>query len=325
MLEKLVGKMPELWLDKTRPGSLWVLRVPRWPVLQSESKIARGNVTLRGRRLQRKFLIAFASSLLVTPSLVGQQKFTGRPLVQSPVLSPVASSPVPLPPEQMPALPPEVQFHQGQLTIRASNSTLGDILWAVRKETGASVDVLGNATERVVGQFGPGPARDVLASLLNGSHFNYVLLGSAENPATLDRVILTSRSGANDQLVQTASASPQNQPNQADDGPAGGLPPAIRAANARAIAARSIQQQADTQDMSSDDSAPDAPDSADADEQGTPGQADNQPQQPNPFGQPGAVKTPEQLLQELQQRQQQMQQQGVPNAPGYPPTPGLPR
>jgi len=317
--------MPELWLDKTRPGSLWVLRVPRWPVLQSESKIARGNVTLRGRRLQRKFLIAFASSLLVTPSLVGQQKFTRRPLVQSPVLSPVASSPVPLPPEQMPALPPEVQFHQGQLTIRASNSTLGDILWAVRKETGASVDVLGNATERVVGQFGPGPARDVLASLLNGSHFNYVLLGSAENPATLDRVILTSRSGANDQLVQTASASPQNQPNQADDGPAGGLPPAIRAANARAIAARSIQQPADTQDMSSDDSAPDAPDSADADEQGTPGQADNQPQQPNPFGQPGAVKTPEQLLQELQQRQQQMQQQGVPNAPGYPPTPGLPR
>ncbi len=231
----------------------------------------------------------------------------------------------------MPASPPEVQFHQGWLTIRASNSTLGDILRAVRKETGASVDLPGNATERVVGQFGPGPARDVLASLLNGSHFNYVLLGSAENPAALDRVILTSRSGANDQSLQTASASPQNQPNRADDGPAGSLPPAIRAANARAIAARAamIPQPADTEDMSSDDSAPDPPDNADANEQGTPGQADVQPQQPNPFAPPGAVKTPEQLLQELQQRQQQMQQQmqqqGVPNAPGYPPAPGLPR
>jgi len=282
---------------------------------------------MSGGRLQRKFLIAVTSSLLMTPGLVGQQKLMARGKVQSPTLSPAASSAVPLPPEQLPASPPEVQFRQGQLTITASNSTLGDILRAVRKETGASVDVPGNATERVVGQFGPGPARDVLASLLNGSHFNYVLLGSAENPAALDRVILTSRSGANDQPVQTASASPQNQPNQADDGPGSGLPPAIRAANARAIAARSavIPQPADTEDMSSDDSAPDAADSADADEQGTPGQADNQPQQPNPFGQPGAVKTPEQLLQELQQRQQQMQQQGVPNAPGYPPAPGQPR
>ena len=284
---------------------------------------------MSGGRLQQKFLIAVTSSLLVTPGLVGQQKFTARHLTQSPTPPPVATSPVPLPPEQLPASPPEVQFRQGQLRITASNSTLSDILRAVRKETGASVDVPGNATERVVGQFGPGPARDVLASLLNGSHFNYVLLGSAENPAALDRVILTSRSGANDQPVQAASASPQNQLNQADDGPAGGLPPAIRAANARAIAARSavIPQPADTEDMSSDDSASDAADSADADDQGAPEQADDQPQQPNPFGQPGAVKTPEQLLQELQQRQQQMQQQGVPNAnvPSYPATPGLPQ
>jgi len=189
----------------------------------------------------------------------------------------------------------------------ASNSTLGDILRAVRKETGASVDVPGNATERVVGQFGPGPARDVLASLLNGSHFNYMLLGSAENPAALDRVILTSRSGANDQPAQQASGSmPQNQPNQA----------------------AMVVPQPTEPDMSSDDSV-DAADSADADDQANPGQVDDQQQQqaqqPNPGGQPGGVKTPEQLLQELQQRQQQMQQQGNPNAPGYPPTPGLPR
>ena len=279
---------------------------------------------MSGGRLQRKLLIALASGLLVTPSLVAQQRFTARRLTQSPIPPPVATSPVPLPPEQLPPSPPEVQFRQGQLTITASNSTLGDILRAVRKETGASVDVPGNATERVVGQFGPGPARDVLAALLNGSPFNYVLLGSAENPAALDRVILTSRSGANDQPVQTASVSPQNQPNQYDDAR---LPPAIRAANARAIVARSVavQQPADTEDMSSDDSVPDASDSADADEQGTPGKADDQPQQPNPLGEPGAVKTPEQLLQELQQRQRQMQPPGVPNAPDYPPAPGLPR
>ena len=260
---------------------------------------------MSGRRLQRKLLIAFATCLLVTPSLVGQQKLMARRQAQSPTPTPVASSPVPLPPEQMPASPPAVQFHQGQLTIMASNSTLGDILRAVRKETGASVDVPGNATERVVGQFGPGPARDVLASLLNGSHFNYVLLGSAQNPFALDRIILTSRSGANDQPAQASASMPQGQPTP------GGM---------------AVVQPADTEDMSSDDSTADTPENADADEQGNPAQADDQQQQqPNPPGQPGGVKTPEQLLQELQQRQQQMQQQGNPNAPGYPPTPGLPR
>jgi hypothetical protein len=259
-----------------------------------------------GERLRRKLIIAFASCLLLMPSLLGQQKFVGQRPLQSPTPAPVVSSVARLPPEQMPALAPEVQFHQGQLTIMASNSTLGDILRAVRKETGASVDVPGNATERVVGQFGPGPARDVLTSLLNGSHFNYVLLGSAENSNALDRVILTSRPGVNEPAAaQQASASlPQSQLNQA---------------------AMVVPQPVD--DPSTDDSTPDPPDTADADDQGNPGADDQQqqPQQPNPFGQQGGVKTPEQLLQELQQRQQQMQQQGVPNAPGYPPTPGLPR
>lgn len=265
---------------------------------------------MSGGRLQRKLLIALAASLLATPSL-GQQKFRAQRQLQSPATSQAMQASVLLPPEQMPASPPEVQFQQGQLTIMASNSTLGDILRAVRKETGASVDVPGNATERVVGQFGPGPARDVLASLLNGSHFNYLLLGSAENPVGLDRVILTSRSGANEQEAQQANTSmPQIQPNQA---------------------AMIAPQPADIDETSTDDS--DTSDTADADDQGNPAQPDDQqPQQPNALGQQG-VKTPEQLLQELQQRQlqvqqqvqQQIQQQGNPNAPTYPPTPGLPR
>ena len=121
--------------------------------------------------LRREFVIAIAL-ILVTRSLVGQQTFTGKSLVQSPIPLPSASSLGSLPLDQMPASPPEVQFHQGQLTIKASNSTLGDILRAVCRETGASIDLTGDATERVVGQFGPSPPPDVLFSQLNGSHFN---------------------------------------------------------------------------------------------------------------------------------------------------------
>lgn len=258
--------------------------------------------------MRREPLIALAFSLLVTPKLVAQQKFSVPP--QRPIHSPVSATAVPsappLRPEQLPASPPEVQFQRGQLTILASNSTLGDILRAVHQQTGASVDVPGNATERVVGQFGPGPARDVLASLLNGSHFNYVLLGSAENPVGLDRVILTSRSGnGSEQSAAAVGASmPQSQPNPA---------------------AMVVPQPDDSDDAASDDTS-EAPDATDADDQGNAAQGDDQPQQPPPnaLGQPSGVKTPEQLLQELQQRQQQLQQQGMPTAPGYP-APGVPQ
>jgi len=224
--------------------------------------------------------------------------------VQKEQSAPPRAPVVPLPPEQMPASPPQVSFNGGILTIIADNSTLGDILRAVRRQTGATVDTPGNATERVVGKFGPGPARDVLASLLNGSHFNYVLLGSATNPSALDRVMLISRS---------AVEEPAQQANAV--GPPSSMPGAA------------VPQAAENADFSNDDSADMTQDSTDADDQA--GQPEEQPQQqPAPVGPAGNVRTPEQLLQELQQRQQQIQQQqqqpGTPQS--FPPTPlGVPR
>ena len=41
---------------------------------------------------------------------------------------------------------------------------------------------------------GPGPPRDVLAALLNGSHFDYVMTGSLSNPAGVEHIILITRS-----------------------------------------------------------------------------------------------------------------------------------
>jgi hypothetical protein len=202
--------------------------------------------------------------------------------------------------EQMPATPPQVAFNGGILTITAKNSTLGDILRAVHHQTGASVDVPGNATERVVGIFGPGPARDVMASLLNGSHFNYVLLGSETDPSGLDKVVLLSKSGGEESPVQQARFSGRGVP--------------------------SPQPAENADSANDDDSAADMTQDANeaTDEQANQGQAEEQPQAQQP-GQPG-IKTPEQLLQELQQRQQQMQQQqgtqGAPVPPqGFPPSP----
>ncbi len=101
------------------------------------------------------------------------------------------SSHVPPTLEQMAAVPPKVNFANGLLTIVAENSTLGDVLRAVGTQTGAAIEMSTDATERVVAHLGPGPARDVITKLMNGSLFNYVILESAAQPDHIDRVILT--------------------------------------------------------------------------------------------------------------------------------------
>ena len=198
-----------------------------------------------------------------------------------------APPPAPPPPpptlEQMPALPPQVHYNRGQLTIVAENSTLGDILRAVRSQTKAEVEIPPNATERVVGHFGPGPARDVLTALLNGAHFNYVMLGSAAHPDGVERLILTSKSAGGPESPPAPFPAQNNNEAPVDEAATPGPevePPTEEAPESSA----------------NDDSPP-----------------------PTPDGQQ-QVKTPEQLLRELQQQQllQQQQQQQEPQ-PGTPP------
>jgi hypothetical protein len=140
-------------------------------------------------------LIGAAFLLWLLPANAFQQPpLLGRPIKREQP-SP-ESSHVPPTLEQMPALPPRVNFANGLLTIVAENSTLGDVLRAVGTQTGAAIEMSTDATERVVAHLGPGPARDVIRKLMNGSHFNYVILGSASQPDDIDRVILTPMLGA---------------------------------------------------------------------------------------------------------------------------------
>jgi hypothetical protein len=270
------------------------------------------------------FIVSLACLALGLPCL-GQKRHSAasQPPAQDAQLTPAGPPPTLA---QLPATPPQVTFQGGQLTISAQNSTLGDILKAVRAQTGATIDLPGNASERVVGQFGPAPARDVLASLLNGSHFNYMLLGSATDPNALDRVILMAKSGGG--AVDSAPQQPTQQAaayNQAVYNRPTAMPMAAPGGNVVTVEGQDAENQDeatdDSADAATDDTADDQTDQTDqTDDQAA---ADDQQQQPQQDGQQ-QVKTPEQLLQELQQRQQQMQQQGI--QPGVQPgiQPGVP-
>jgi len=128
---------------------------------------------------------------------------------------------LPLTPEQMPANPPTVTYENGKLKIVAKNSTLSEILRVVGSKTGALIDVPEGANERVVSLLGPGPAREVIAALLNGSHFNYVMVGTEANPNSVSHVILTAKSEGKEgtpgatSTTTVAGARPYVQPRTA--------------------------------------------------------------------------------------------------------------
>jgi len=214
------------------------------------------------------------------------------PLLPSGPTGPVQAIPL----DSIAPVPPQVSYQDAQLTIVAPNSTLGDILRAVRKQTGADIDIP-VANERVVTHLGPGPAREIVAELLNGSRFNYVLLGSPADSAALTRVVLVAKSGPDN-----STTPPPNGPSIAEQQQPGMVPPG-----------NPTQAQPDEADAG--DTA-EAVEDANADE--NPDQAPDADQQGASPDQPG-VKTPQQMLQEMQQRQMQLQQQ---QPAGQPPIPG---
>jgi hypothetical protein len=199
-------------------------------------------------------------------------------------------------PEHGPSSPPQVNLQGGQLTIVARNSTMSDVLNAVRQKTGANVDMPAGSGERVVGQFGPGAPRDVMAQLLNGSHYDYVLLGSAADPHALNKIVLMAKSNG----PEPAPTPQQNQQQQGEN------------ENLQAVP----EVESENPVENSGEATPNMQEQPQEEPQ--PDQGDQSQDQQNGNG--PVVKTPEQLLRELQQQQQQQQNQnGPPGAPGQPP------
>jgi AMIN domain len=99
------------------------------------------------------------------------------------------------PPVIPPPAPLQVIFSNGRLGIKANKATLSEVLFAVQQRTGAEIAIpAGAELEQVAVDIPPAPAPEVLASLLNGSKFNFLILSAANDPERLDRVILSLRS-----------------------------------------------------------------------------------------------------------------------------------
>jgi hypothetical protein len=224
----------------------------------------------------------------------------------------------PMTPEQLPAQAPQVSYLNGQLTILSQNSTLADILNSVQKKTGVQIDLPpGGGSQRVATQIGPAAPRNALTTLLQGTNFDYIILGDQDHPGAVTKVVLTAResgaSGANVPVARPGTNQTQAPPppgyadpnNVADDEGTSEPPP----------------ESLPPDQMSREQPQPDAQQPQPG-QPGAPGQRPgemppNAGQGPNGQiaiqGQQQQAKTPEQMLQELQQLRQSQQQQQAGN------------
>jgi hypothetical protein len=178
-------------------------------------------------RLLLSGILALGSMIALAPSALFSQAAPAEnaPAVRHgpPKKAVAAPIPEPAPPPQptvapslfeQPPAPATVTAHPNELTVKADNSSLTQILHQVSSATGMRLDGLGG-DERVFGSFGPGVPREVLTTLLNGTSYNVVMVGDLPNGAP--RELLLSHRASGGASPQPAASANQNQTHSGDE------------------------------------------------------------------------------------------------------------
>jgi hypothetical protein len=123
-------------------------------------------------------------------------------------LSPAATAPVW--PADQPPNQAKVSWDSRGLEIEASNSSLEQILHQVAAETGAKLEEL-TQDQRIFGTYGPGPARDVLSKLLDGSGNNVLMIGGRDADAPLEVLFyVSSPSNSQTATIDQSLSNPED-------------------------------------------------------------------------------------------------------------------
>jgi hypothetical protein len=139
-------------------------------------------------------ILAFAASLPAQSPRPQQPKSptpAASTLPATPAITPEPPPPPPTP-SQRPPQRAQVTYADGALSVSADNASLNQILRQIASDTG--IKITGNvADERVFGQYGPDDPGQVLATLLDGTGSNMILVHS--DGTTPSELILTPRQG----------------------------------------------------------------------------------------------------------------------------------
>lgn len=127
-------------------------------------------------------------------------------------------------PSDIAAKPATLSLKDGKLTVQADNSDLSQILREVASVSGMTVNGI-TKSARIFGVYGPGNPRDVLTALLDGSGYNFVMIGATNDGAPRE-LLLTSKSSPGPSLTPGSPSVPGSaepnatQPNATQSGAA---------------------------------------------------------------------------------------------------------
>lgn len=163
------------------------LKAIRTGLFSRNPSVTRVVLDLTGPQTYQVFATRNAVMLKFSPIAAGGQ-------AQPSPGSPSSTEPPPVAPPLTPPQPAmNVTFYDGMLRIHADRVTLAQVLFEVQRQTGAEIAIpAGAEAEEIAADLGPAPAREVLASLLNGSRYNFIFVGN-DHGRTLQKAILSVR------------------------------------------------------------------------------------------------------------------------------------
>jgi hypothetical protein len=260
----------------------------------------------------RRRLASASTSAAMLLAFFAPRAICGQALPPSAPTQPAPTHPAAPPPvaaalPQKSAEPIQTAYHArveltaGQLSIRAEDSSLNQILVDVARLTG--MKITGGVTEeRVYGAYGPAPPQDVLTALLEGTGTNILLLQDAQHG--VQELVLTPRHGGVSPPSPNASrGNDREDPDLPADlgGRRRGMPPNMRPPLRQFENPPASQPPPNPQPAETEAPAVTSPPAA------TPPTTTQES--------PNGVKTPQQIYEELVKQQQQQQTTPPPTTP----------
>ncbi len=185
----------------------------RVALLSAKPPVTRVVLDLKSAQAYQVFPSA-KSVIVKLPDSMG----VGAGTLSSPQIVAVPETAQPAPPR---AKNVEVTFQDGRLHLISNKASLAEVLTEVSVKTGAVIPLPpGAEQENVVISAGPGTPREVLSQLLNGSLYNFIIVGKDEDANQIERVVLSAKTPGGVTYEQPLASNPTMEAQQRSNGPA---------------------------------------------------------------------------------------------------------